>query len=119
MVVELWSSQGVSMFFKKNRRKKKIITFNLTSILIYFLDTPAETLQLFVTPNHISFHIMNEAQNLGCTTRTGLPNNVKYCRYLVICDYAPGTTYYIQVTDTHSIDVPHVDVPYFHHKIRV
>lgn len=64
---------------------------------------------------------MGEAPEIGCTTQTGLPNNVLYCRYLLICDYKVGTTYYIQVTDRYSIAANHqnVDRPYYHHKIRV
>jgi hypothetical protein len=94
MVVEIWSTQDP-------------------------LAVP-ETLQFWVTKDHIAYHRMSERTDLGCITQTSLPGNVLYCRYLLACNFTTGT-YYIQVSDTYSLiggpnfNRTHI---YFHHKIR-
>lgn len=112
-------TQNESYYYKFEATKGKYLVVELWSTQDP-LQTP-ETLQLWVTKDHIAYHRMTENPAIGCTTNTALPGNVKYCRYLLICDYTFGT-YYIQVSDTYSIpggpnsNKTHV---YFHHQIRV
>jgi len=92
----------------------KIQTTKGSYMVVELWSLTGETMQLWVTPRHVSWNAFNENLAIGCQTASSGTQGA-YCRYIIACNYTPGL-FYIQVSDSSPLPKLH---PYFRHQIRV